>query len=550
MTLFENEFSEFNHDSDKEKLSSDLFTALEKGKGKFCTAKKITPELDIYTLSIHPSADIHGIKKEIHHVNVFSGNSYDVVSLKADILSKDKSEVFLYKGIACNLVSNEETTVLNESNCDSLYVGIQYPDRYIFLENEKQVLEIVVRFALGTEEYKLFEAYTSVPDKDRAIKEYAKLTSPQKQFFKAQFNRPKIENVKNNDIYTPIKSEKALRMLFETCQDTYDENTRVKAKLILSELDSHVSQSDRAVLINQLSHLLCIDTQPHHSEYKTFDEIINLFNQHIYGLNDFKERFAEFLYAAQYTKTSNIAILLVGPPGVGKTSIGNVTALCCSKPFIHIDCSGADCLAMNGLVKTYSGAKPGKIIESLYEKGQTDAVILLDEIDKLAITKEGNPYSVFLKALGPQKLLHDEFLDADIDVSKSVFIATSNELSAIPGYIVNRFGDNIFFLDKYSNEEKVAIAKAHLIKSVLDENNISESDLIFSDDALKLIASDYCTDEGMREMAGYLTTIVRKVRRYWGCESTKKPFLIDESFVKDNLLKKEKPTQRKMGFQI
>ena len=127
----------------------------------------------------------------------------------------------------------------------------------------------------------------------------------------------------------------------------------------------------------------------------------------------------------QFSGCSNFAALIIGPPGVGKTSIGSIVSECCDKPLVYIDCSGADVIGMSGLVKSYSGAKAGKVIDGLWEIGRTDAVVLFDEIDKLSVTKEGNPYSVFLKALGPQKLLHDEYVDEDIDVSSSIFIATA-----------------------------------------------------------------------------------------------------------------------------
>ncbi len=533
---------------DDSKASSDKSSKPEKEY----SITKINAGLNLYAVTLkNPSANLN-VKKMVQQMNKYTNEKTDIIRLSASVLpERNLPKTASYENTECKFICNEETVVINETNATELNVGIKRPDKYYYLDGEDGRFPVELLFAVDDKTYNMFQTYEQILAKHNALKHYAKLTASQRDFFIRQFNRPKKTEAKNDEsIYTPIRDEKALRVLYETCKDTYSEATRAKVKLLFSELNSSFSNSDKFNTINQLSHILGIDTQLYPYKKKSFDEIIAIMDKYIYGLDDFKESFAEFLLAMQYSDCSDFVTLLVGPPGVGKTSIGSVIAECCDKPFIHIDCSGSDVIAMSGLVKTYSGSKAGKVIDGFWEAGRADAVVLFDEIDKLSVTKEGNPYSIFLKALGPQKKLYDQYVDEDIDVSNSIFICTANDINDIPGYIVNRFGDNIFYLDKYSAEEKVAIAINHIIPSILASHRIDKDSLFFTDDALMLIARDFCDDEGMREMSGYIKTLVRKVIRIWSENQSIENFTIDEAFVMQYLKKKnpKNDNRRKMGF--
>lgn len=512
---------------------------------------KTNAGLDLYAVTLNnPSATLN-VKKLVQQMNKYTNEKYEVIRLIASLIpEKYSSATIFYKDTECRFNCIGDTVLINESNATELNVAIKYRDKHYYFKGEDEHFPVEVLFAVDEETYRMFETYENIADKYKALKPYSKLTASQRRFFKTQFNRPQKTETQDESIYTPIRDAKALRVLYETCKNTYSDSTRAKISLLFSELDSNPSNSDKINLINQISHILGIDTQLHPYRKKTYDEIISLMNKHIYGLNDFKESFAEFLLAMQFSDCSDFAALLVGPPGVGKTSIGTIISECCDKPLVYIDCSGADVIAMSGLVKSYSGAKAGKVIDGLWEIGRSDAVILFDEIDKLSVTKEGNPYSVFLKALGPQKKLYDEFVDEDIDVSSSIFIATANDINDIPGYIVNRFGDNIFYLDKYSSDEKIAIAVNHIIPSILEKHMLDKDTLTFTDEALMLVAHEYCEDEGMREMAGYIKTLVRKAIRIWSEDQKISCITVDEEFVKQYLKKKtpHKNNSRKVGF--
>lgn len=470
-----------------------------------------------------------------------------------DIFARNtEMSIIEYKDTRCKLVDTGKTVVINATKGKELVAGIQYEDECYCYDDEDKRYPLKLLFAVDEETYALFDDYEEVVDKHKAIITYSRLSESQRDFVKSQFARPEQGNIKEEIGYTPIRNEEALRLLFKTCEKTYSPAIRTKAKLLFAELDAGTSSSDKYDIVSQLSHILCIDTQLHPHKPKSYEEIMECFDKRVYGMTELKERITEYIIAMQYSGAANFEILLVGPPGVGKTSIGEVVAECYDNPFIHIDCAGANSISMGGLVKSYGGARAGKVVQSLYAKGRSDVTMMFDEIDKLTVNKDGDPYSVLIKAIGPQKALYDEYVDQDIDISSTKIICTANDPSLLPPYILNRFGDNVFYIDAYSAEEKVAIAEKYVVRKKLDKYKISEDELIFEKEALDLIAEKYCEDEGAREISSYIESLIRKVIVLWTRGMVEKPFKIDADFVRNNLKKmsttSKKETERKIGF--
>jgi ATP-dependent Lon protease len=213
-------------------------------------------------------------------------------------------------------------------------------------------------------------------------------------------------------------------------------------------------------------------------------------------------------------------------------------------PLVHIDCSGIDYIAMNGLVKSYSGAKPGKVVDGLFEKGATDVLVLLDEVDKMGRSKEGDPYGALIKPLGPHRKYFDEFVADDIDVSATKFIATANDVSQIPGYILSRFQNCVFYIDAYTPEEKVEIATNYVIPKCLKIYNLADEECRFDGEAVRLIVDEFCHDEGIRELEGNIVLLLRKAITEYARGIIQKPMHIDCEYVRSHL-KKNKVTKGK-----
>ena len=237
---------------------------------------------------------------------------------------------------------------------------------------------------------------------------------------------------------TPFSDFYSLKVAYGICKAGY---LPEKVSLIDTLMDEarQAGRDSRADLIKQISFMIGVDDTPIVRTRKTYPEVMEALDRRIYGMKEIKERIAEHILAMQYAGVNNLAMLLVGSPGVGKTSIAEAVAEVYECEVTYVDCSGVDAVGMCGLTKSYCGAQPSKITDALQETGRLDTVLLIDELDKLSTGDgHGDPFSALIKPLGFQKAFHDEFFDEDIDMSNTKIIVTANDIDKIPGYIVNR----------------------------------------------------------------------------------------------------------------
>lgn len=230
------------------------------------------------------------------------------------------------------------------------------------------------------------------------------------------------------------------------------------------------------------------------------------------GLDDVKDRILEFLAVGAFKGEINGSIiLLVGPPGVGKTSIGKSIAQCLERPFYRFSVGGMrDEAEIKGHRRTYIGAMPGKLVQALKEAEVMNPVIMLDEIDKMGASYQGDPASALLETLDPEQNVNflDHYLDLRLDLSKVLFVCTANTLDSIPGPLLDRM--DVIHLSGYLAEEKHAIAKHHLWPKQLDKAGVKRSQLKITDAALKRVVLDYCREAGVRSLDKTLSKLVRK----------------------------------------
>lgn len=295
-------------------------------------------------------------------------------------------------------------------------------------------------------------------------------------------------------------------------------------KVFLKEVDklerTHPQSPDYSVQLNYLQTMLSLPWGTYTADNLNLKNAEKTLNKDHYGLEKVKERILEHLAVLKLKGDMKSPIIcLYGPPGVGKTSLGRSIAAALKRKYIRMSLGGVhDEAEIRGHRKTYIGAMPGRIIKGLIKAGSSNPVFILDEIDKVGADHQGDPSSALLEVLDPEQntTFHDNFLDVDYDLSKVMFIATANNLNTIPSPLLDRM--ELIEVSGYITEEKIEIARRHLVPKELEANGMKKNDIKFPKATLEAIIENYTRESGVRELEKKISKILRKSARQYATD--------------------------------
>jgi ATP-dependent Lon protease len=435
-----------------------------------------------------------------------------------------------------NMVSETLVQSLNALLKISLSHGKPLPDDVMkmidYIDNPARLSDLVALY-VNLPLIELQELLETVDPLERLKKVYVHLTN--------EVQRMQVKNEVNNEVNRKVGKNQKEYILREQMKHIQEELGEEDPKASdMSELrrlieEAGLPEDVKKIADKELKRLERINpASPEHNVARTYLDYLagmpwnkstqdsldmiraeEILNEDHYNLKKVKERILEFLAVRSLKGNMKGPVLcLVGPPGVGKTSLGRSIARSMGRTFVRISLGGMrDEAEIRGHRRTYIGALPGRIIKELFRCGSNNPVFMLDEIDKLGQDFRGDPSSALLEVLDPEQnfSFQDHYLDVPFDLSKVMFITTANQLDPIPGPLKDRM--EVIRLAGYSTEEKLHIARNFILKREIEENGLAEYPLEFSDEAITRIIGEYTREAGVRNLQRTVGSICRKVAK-------------------------------------
>ena len=482
--------------------------------GSLCHIEFIRKEKDLYKVKVKSlaRANINSITFDgsMYLANISVVDSYvtdkEEESIEVKNVIKECQMIFselpnLPKDLFSQLTSTVDGEVLSD-NLGQFY-PMELSSRQAILEQldvNKRLILILQQFQL-TRELKKIEDEISEKVKDS-------INDNQKEYYLREKLRA-IKEELNED-----EGDDSDSLLDQFMNNPYPDNIKEKAKEEIKRLEMMPSISSEASVIR--SYLDWLSKVPYWQESQDncdIKSIKEILDQDHYGIKKVKERILEYIAVKNMTGSLKAPILcLYGPPGVGKTSLAKSIARALNRKFVKISLGGVkDEAEIRGHRRTYLGSMPGRIIQGMKKATTINPVFLIDELDKMGMDYKGDPASAMLEVLDPEQntMFSDNYLEEPYDLSKVMFIATANDISTIPAALRDRL--EIIEMNSYTEEEKVHIAKEHLLAKELEANGLKASQFKLKEEEILYIIRYYTREAGVRQLQRCISNLCRKV---------------------------------------
>ncbi|NME36225.1 MULTISPECIES: endopeptidase La [Fusobacterium] len=444
-----------------------------------------------------------------------------------------------YSIIECVNTENKETTavyrkVLEYFERYSKLGGKVLPELLINLKSTKDIngaLDIIANnlYIDNQEKQRILESFDTkergylildILSKEIEINEIEKkvedkVRNKMNEAQKAYYIREKINAMKDEiHDYTPEEENSDLKEKIEKAKlpaevkKKIDEELKKMSKMPAFSAEASVSR-------NYIDVLLDLPWKKMTKDILDIEKAAEILDRDHYGLKEVKDRILDYLAVKQLNpKMRGTIICLVGPPGVGKTSIAKSIAEAMGRKFVRVSLGGVrDEAEIRGHRRTYIGSMPGRIMKAMKLAGTKNPFILLDELDKMASDFKGDPASAMLEVLDPEQNIHfeDHYVDVPFDLSEVFFLGTANDLRNIPGPLIDRM--EIIHLSSYTEYEKLHIAQKYLIKQIQEENGLKDIKISISDKVILKIINEYTREAGVRNLKREINSLYRKIAR-------------------------------------
>lgn len=445
----------------------------------------------------------------VAELTLTEGDASEVDSLARNIFTTFENYIKLNKKVPSEVLNTVSQIKEHHQLADTIATHLN-----LKLEDRQKLLEIRDSLKRLEEVFSLLQAEIEVLEVEKRISGRVKqqMEKSQKEYYLNEQMRAIQKELGERDEFKNEISELEEAL----SKKTMPEEARDRTEKEIRKLKMMSPMSAEATVVrNYIDWMLALPWDEYGEENEDTVEAEKILNEDHFGLDKPKERILEYLAVqALVGKVKGPILCLVGPPGVGKTSLGKSIARATGRDFVRISLGGIrDEAEIRGHRRTYIGALPGKIVQGLKKAGSSNPIFLLDEIDKMSMDFRGDPSSALLEVLDPEQnhTFNDHYLDLDYDLSHVMFVCTANVLHQIPRPLQDRM--EIITIPGYIEGEKLRIATGFLVKKQLETNGLKENQIEFTDQGILEIIRHYTRESGVRGLERELASVCRKVAR-------------------------------------